>query len=238
MFEIAPIIGHRGLAAFAPENTLAGIGRAQQAGLSWVEVDVRLSSDQIAVLSHDATLRRCGGINLRIARQSAARLGKLPVAAGFAEHHQECVPTLAAACALLQRGNLSLAAELKPMAGAEQATLSAAARAFAAHPPPQIILSSFSATMLQAARLLLPHLPRALNCNRANRQIFSLLKKTAAVNLHCGRNTSRRIIHDVAAAGFGVYVFTVDDAAEAQELLAAGAHGVFSNTGLPDWTAP
>ena len=51
-------IAHRGYAAEYPENTLIALDAAQQAGATFVEVDVQLSSDQIPVLFHDRDLQR------------------------------------------------------------------------------------------------------------------------------------------------------------------------------------
>jgi glycerophosphoryl diester phosphodiesterase len=47
------IIGHRGAASVAPENTLEGIARAFEDGADAVEIDVRLTEDEIPVLMHD-----------------------------------------------------------------------------------------------------------------------------------------------------------------------------------------
>ena len=50
------IIGHRGAAGLAPENTLDALRAGLHAGASMLEFDVRLTSDNIAILSHDARL--------------------------------------------------------------------------------------------------------------------------------------------------------------------------------------
>lgn len=52
------IIGHRGAAAVAPENTAQGIARAFADGADAVEVDVRATADGRLVLLHDETLQR------------------------------------------------------------------------------------------------------------------------------------------------------------------------------------
>jgi glycerophosphoryl diester phosphodiesterase len=52
------IIGHRGAAAVAPENTLVSFERALRDGADGIEFDVRLASDGVPVIIHDATLRR------------------------------------------------------------------------------------------------------------------------------------------------------------------------------------
>ncbi|XP_074661822.1 glycerophosphodiester phosphodiesterase domain-containing protein 5-like [Tubulanus polymorphus] len=52
------IIGHRGNAAFAPENTLASFESAVQHGAVALESDVRVSSDGVAFMLHDDKLLR------------------------------------------------------------------------------------------------------------------------------------------------------------------------------------
>ena len=58
--NIPKIIGHRGVKNLAPENTLISILEAIKIGLKWVEVDVKISRDEIPFLLR--TLReRIGG---------------------------------------------------------------------------------------------------------------------------------------------------------------------------------
>ena len=49
---------HRGGAGEAPENTLAAFRRAVELGFRYLETDVRVSSDGVAMAFHDATLDR------------------------------------------------------------------------------------------------------------------------------------------------------------------------------------
>ena len=46
------IVAHRGIATEAPENTLAAFQRAIDLGADAVELDVRLTADQIPVVYH------------------------------------------------------------------------------------------------------------------------------------------------------------------------------------------
>jgi len=55
------IIGHRGAKALAPENTLASIQAALDCGIDEIEIDVRVSRDNIVVLSHDPYLLTSDG---------------------------------------------------------------------------------------------------------------------------------------------------------------------------------
>ena len=53
------VIGHRGAAALAPENTLASFRKAAALGVQWVEMDVSLLADGGTVIFHDEVLDRC-----------------------------------------------------------------------------------------------------------------------------------------------------------------------------------
>ena len=54
--ETLHVIGHRGAAGRAPENTLAAFSKAIEIGVDGVELDVQLSADGIAVVHHDFQL--------------------------------------------------------------------------------------------------------------------------------------------------------------------------------------
>jgi len=52
------LVAHRGYPRHYPENTLPGIEAAIQAGAKYIEVDVQLSAEGVAVLFHDRDLQR------------------------------------------------------------------------------------------------------------------------------------------------------------------------------------
>lgn len=55
------VVAHRGLAACYPENTLAAMQAALQAGACYLECDIQLSRDKVPMLHHDADLLRSTG---------------------------------------------------------------------------------------------------------------------------------------------------------------------------------
>ncbi len=57
--SVPTLIAHRGYSAAAPENTLAAVRAAHQAGATWVELDVQLLKDDTPVIWHDGDVRRC-----------------------------------------------------------------------------------------------------------------------------------------------------------------------------------
>ncbi len=57
-FKLPKFIGHRGVKNLCPENTIESVSKAFDLGLSFVEIDVKISKDQIPILLHDDTLDR------------------------------------------------------------------------------------------------------------------------------------------------------------------------------------
>ena len=97
------IIGHRGASALAPENTLAAFKRALEDGAAGVELDIRLASDGVPVVIHDANLRRTGLREGVVAKMTSSELGQTDVGSWFnskyphlarAEYSRQVVPTL------------------------------------------------------------------------------------------------------------------------------------------------
>jgi glycerophosphoryl diester phosphodiesterase len=73
------VIGHRGAAGEAPENTLEAFAHARGLGLSGVELDVHLSADGLLVVIHDDTLDRTTPGHGPVADLTAAQLSALGV---------------------------------------------------------------------------------------------------------------------------------------------------------------
>ena len=56
--KLPKFIGHRGVKDLCPENTIESIAKAFELGLTYVEIDVKLSKDEVPILLHDDTLDR------------------------------------------------------------------------------------------------------------------------------------------------------------------------------------
>jgi len=72
------LVAHRGYAKRYPENTIAALSAAIEAGASFVEVDVQLSSDRHPFLFHDRSLDRMCGVAGPVHARTRAELAKLP----------------------------------------------------------------------------------------------------------------------------------------------------------------
>lgn len=68
------VFGHRGAAGEAPENTVASARRAIDAGVTRIEIDLRLTADQQLAVLHDRSLQRTAGIKANIDEINAHEL--------------------------------------------------------------------------------------------------------------------------------------------------------------------
>jgi glycerophosphoryl diester phosphodiesterase len=71
------VIGHRGAAGLAPENTCAALELALAEGAEALEFDVQLSADGIPVLMHDPSLDRTTLASGLLRERTASELGAL-----------------------------------------------------------------------------------------------------------------------------------------------------------------
>src|SRR3954470_20329365 len=154
--SIPRIIGHRGAKATAPENTLAGIRQAHREGASWVEFDVKLTADGVAILMHDEALDRTTSGKGAVRAASLADIRRLDAGIRFgASWTGEKVPTLVEALQLLAELGMGFNLEVKPCPGREVDTARAAVADVEACWPatrPAPLYSSFKAAALQAVR--------------------------------------------------------------------------------------
>jgi glycerophosphoryl diester phosphodiesterase len=81
--EAQLVIGHRGNAAFAPENTVESFDQAVALGVDALEFDVRLARDGVPVVIHDRTLERTAGRHAAVASLTVAELRAVDVGATF-----------------------------------------------------------------------------------------------------------------------------------------------------------
>jgi len=96
--SLPEIIAHRGYSAVAPENTLAALTAALEAGATAIEVDVQTAIDGTPVLIHDPHLGRTSSGVGPVRRRTVGQLQSLDAGAWFSDEFEgERIPTLAEA---------------------------------------------------------------------------------------------------------------------------------------------
>ncbi|MFL5674718.1 MAG: glycerophosphodiester phosphodiesterase [Chloroflexota bacterium] len=188
-------LAHRGDWRAAPENSIAALTAALAVpACDGLEFDVRMSSDRVPVLSHDATLERVQGRPERIDGMTAAALGRLGV------------PTLRDALSAAGRRPF-LDVELKGDPGAAVVEVLAAGRGPALE---NAVVSSFDRAALERVARLAPSWPRWLNAAwlspGALRTALELGCRAVALDW---RAIDERTMESARTAGLEVAAYTV-----------------------------
>jgi glycerophosphoryl diester phosphodiesterase len=235
MDSLAPrIMGHRGAAAVAPENTLAGLRKAAELGAHWVEFDVSLTRDGIPVLFHDYSLKRTTGQAGLLREFTFANLRRLEAGSWFSPAFSgEPIPSLEEALDVVLKEGLTPNVELKSTPGSDLDIAAAAVEALRRCWPkdrPKPLISSFSRLSLTGALRLAPDIPRALIAHRMPTDWAESLAELECVALHLnGKYLRAERVSRIKRAGYRCGVFTVNRASRARELVGWGADTVITD---------
>ena len=85
------IIGHRGAAGLALENSIEGIQAAIKAGVDAIELDVRVTKDKKLILCHDKHTGRVSSQNHHVHEHPLTKLRQVPL------HNGQKIATLSEA---------------------------------------------------------------------------------------------------------------------------------------------
>ena len=228
------VIGHRGAAAAAPENTLAGIRKAKELGATWIEFDVKLTSDGEPILFHDDRLERTTDGQGAVAATPLATIRRLDAGGWFGPAFRgEPVPTFEEAQRVCAELGLGINVEIKPCRGRERETAAAAVAALLRLWPrdlPVPLISSFAPECLRVARELAPQVPRGYLADRLPRNWRELLARYDCASLHLNRRRlTVRQRTTVTAAGIPLVLYTENDGARARRHLENGVTSVITD---------
>ncbi len=241
-FDRRLVVGHRGAAAIAPENTLASFRLAVAQGADAIELDVHLTGDGVPVVIHDPDLARTTDRAGAVAALSLAEVQAADAGARFTRDGGRSfpyrgagvrVPTLDEVLRALPR--VPLLIELKTVASQLPVR-----RVLAAHDAARrVVLASAHDHALDAFRA--PPWQTCASGAETARLYFGRLAGGAPVGVRYAMLSvplrhrgvlpipTPGFIRAARALGAPVHVWTVDDAAVARRLWARGAAGVVTN---------
>ena len=229
------MLAHRGLATAAPENTLLAFAKALAAGADYIETDVQVSSDGVAMISHDADLKRLTGRDVQVSGLTRAELAKIDLGEG------QGYATLAEALDGFPDARFNI--DVKTRAAAE-ATARAVLEANAAQ---RVLVTSFSDATRTATLAALGG-ERAIATSASQRGVILALigvwlrlgflvraglRGVGAVQVPERRGpirvVTRRFVNAVHRAGVEVHVWVVNDENQMRRLLAQGVDGIVTD---------
>lgn len=229
---MSAMIGHRGVASLAPENTLAGIRRAAELGLDWVELDVTLLGDDTPVMFHDHKLNRTSNGKGHLRKHTLGSVKALDAGSwhstGF---NNEKIPELLETLKLVKKLGLGLNLELKPnrcdLGKLVDITINTLGQV--EFPAEKLLVSSFN------------HKALVLFSGRSSHNVGCLFESLPVGWRHKARQVGAKTIHvngdkltenkakAVIQAGYELYCYTVNDQRLLDKLRGWGIGGVFSD---------
>lgn len=228
------MIGHRGAAATAPENTLEGLRAAAALGAGGVEFDARLTADGRVVLLHDETLDRTTTGHGEVAQASFAAIRRLDAGSWFGPEWQGTrVPTLEEALQLVLELDLAPNIEIKPCPGREsetaQGVVETVRRLWPANREPPL-LSSFARESLAVAQAGAPELPRGLLIWEQPPDWADAAAALGCRTVHCAhQHLTPAWAAEIKRSGYGLAVYTINDPTRAREVQGWGADSIITD---------
>lgn len=221
---------HRGGAADALENTAEAFARAVALGYRYIETDVHATADGVAVVLHDATLRRVAGVPGRVSRLRWADLRQVRVGGAAA------VPRLDEVLDAWPQVRFNIDVKADPAA---RPAVAALRRTGAGD---RVLLASFSDRRLRRLRALTGGaVATSLGVREAARlRIAAATGRplrppptavAAQVPLRYGRLrvVNHRFVAYAHRLGLHVHVWTINDPTEMHELLDLGVDGIMTD---------
>ena len=152
------IVGHRGAAGLAPENTLAAIERGIEAGADMVEIDIHLTSDGYLIVCHDQTVDRTTDGEGRICDMTLAQIKRLHVLNAWGQAIDVSLPTLDEVLTLVS-GRCRVLIEIKRTGSLYQGIEQKLVNVIAAHNAQDwVVVQSFNDSVLFNLHHIAPEL--------------------------------------------------------------------------------
>jgi glycerophosphoryl diester phosphodiesterase len=231
------LVAHRGFAREAPENTLAAVSHAADAGANAVEVDVRAAADGTPVVAHDATVDRVTGASGPVSAFDPGALASMTVLGSG-----EGVPTLAAVLARANDRGLAVNVEVKEP-GIAAAVVDAVHES--ALPATAVWASSFDPDALRRIADANettdgPAVDTAVLAASVRDQPVATAVDCDCVAVHpqYRATIAGDLVERAHAAGLDVFAWTLDSPWVAAVVANAGVDGLIADVALEDCAGP
>ena len=158
-FTLPKLIGHRGVKNLKPENTIESITTAFDLGLECVEIDVKVSKDNIPLLLHDDTLDRTTNGSGLVCDFKFDQINQLDAGYFFYNSKTDIkVPNLSSVLDLIKRKQKYLNIELKPNKNFEKLNVENTLKVINTISYDKIYFSSFDLASCIILKETAPHL--------------------------------------------------------------------------------
>ncbi|MBP1995678.1 glycerophosphodiester phosphodiesterase [Paenibacillus eucommiae] len=225
------VIGHRGAAGEAPENTLASFQLALEQGADGIELDVHMSKDEEIVVCHDPTLDRTTTGSGRLRAMPLSEIRRFDAGSWHSKRFQgERVPLLDEVFELVPE-HILINIEIKDSySGLMETKLLDVLRK--KNRLNQVVISSFDAQCVRHTKELEPEVKVGILYNSFTNNHVQFAKKLG-VELHSLHPHYQRIgkgdVSAAVAAGLSVYPYTVNAIEDIRKMIDYRVSGVITD---------
>ncbi|EPY1009950.1 glycerophosphoryl diester phosphodiesterase [Vibrio vulnificus] len=210
------IVGHRGVAGSYPENTRVSVQAAIDLGLSWVEIDVQPTKDNVLVVCHDHTIDRCSNGKGRVDTYSLKELQAFDFGGWFDEAFAgEQIMTLESLLNLAAEYDLGLNIEVK-VDNHDVGKVALNLKNLLDKSPltaDKILLSSFSHDIILQLHQHCPGYKLGVLSERLSQRDRQVLKEVNAFSCNLNyRWITEKHIRDLKTGGYQIWCYTVNQA--------------------------
>ncbi|HAS8512038.1 TPA: glycerophosphoryl diester phosphodiesterase [Vibrio vulnificus] len=210
------IVGHRGVAGSYPENTRVSVQAAIDLGLSWVEIDVQPTKDNVLVVCHDHTIDRCSNGKGRVDAYSLKELQAFDFGGWFDEAFAgEQIMTLESLLNLAAEYDLGLNIEVK-VDNHDVGKVALNLKNLLDKSPltaDKILLSSFSHDIILQLHQHCPGYKLGVLSERLSQRDRQVLKEVDAFSCNLNyRWITEKHIRDLKTGGYQIWCYTVNQA--------------------------
>ncbi len=227
------VIGHRGAKSYAPENTLESIHTAADIGVKWVELDVKLTKDQVPIIFHDDTLERTTNGSGPVAEMTYEDIKQLEGGSWYGESFAGVkIPTLEEALDVIYERDLGFNMEIKPCPGREKETAEVALDALASSwdNHSNLLISSFSHVSLEIAYDMAGDWARGLLLEKdLPENLRELVEYFDPKTINFDADTEESAIEELLDLELPLVCYTVNDPMKARRLVNLGVDSFFSD---------
>ena len=219
------VIAHRGASGLAPENTLAAVRKAMEAGADLVEVDLQMTRDGRFVVIHDDDLHRTTGASGRAGEKTLEELKRLDAGGWFGCAFQgERIPTLEELLSEA-RGKVRLDLEIKE--GVSPDAMSHFLETIrGAGMMDEVVVSSFQWETLRRLRALSPEIEIGVLSKSYREGVEETKRLGAAAVILSHRRALPSMIPETHARGLAFWIYTVNDPETMTAWVRAGVDGI------------
>jgi glycerophosphoryl diester phosphodiesterase len=240
--EPAFVAAHRGDRADAPENTLPAMKLALDSDVSYLEMDIHLTSDGVPVLIHDDWVDRTTNGSGLVSSMTLAQIKHLDAGSWFnSKFRGTRVPTLDEFLGLFADSRKKALLELKGVWTPDQARV-VAELIYSHGVQNRVVFMSFVGESLRNLESVAPFFPRVIISHTVPSHPAEFVKDYGAIALLTSAQAvqaHRSTVSAMHKAGLGLIVYTLNSPSRWSKALKLGVDGIVTDqpSSLDRWFA-